>query len=126
MKTVVSKTTSLNELRLWEADKRLLPGHLRTSDNTRRIEYYKKALRLGFKTQLSETQREYLNLFYGHRLTKTEIGKRHGIGSSSVCKIIKSAEKALREFIELYMQIYDLLVKENVGEDDENVELRGG
>lgn len=70
-------------------------------------------------------QREHVELFYGKCLNKTEIGKRYGVGSSTVCKTLKAAEAAIREYIELYMQIYDLFERESLREEYERVELQG-
>lgn len=125
-KQTASRTIPLDELTVWQADKRLLPPHLRTSDNTRRIQCYKRALRTALATRLTDTQREQLLLHYVKRLTKTEIGKRYGVGSSTVCKTLKAAQNAIQEYVELYMQVYDLFERECFERDDEYGELLGG
>lgn len=126
MKPTASRTVPLDEITVWQADKRLLPSYLCTSDNTRRIQYYKKALRDALSTRLTDIQREQLLLHYVKRISKTEIGKRYGVGSSTVCKTIKAAQNAIREYVELYMQIYDLLEHESFEQDDEYGETQGG
>lgn len=126
MKGTASRMIPLDENLLWQADKRLLPSYLCTSDNTRRIEYYKRALRIAIKTQLTDTQREQLRLFYGKHLTKTEIGRRYGVGSSTICKTLNAAETVIRKYVELFMHIYDLIQREQPDEDDEYGELLGG
>lgn len=124
--TTASNKITLEEYTCWQADKRLLPPHLRSSDNTRRVMHYRIALNNAMKTQLSEKEREQLLLFYEKSMTKTQIGKAYGIGSSAVCKTLKSAEEKIRRYVELYMQIYSLLENEKFDHDDESDEICRG
>lgn len=126
MKQTALRTVSLDDVDIWQADKRLLPSYLCTSDNTRRIQCYKRALRNAVSTRLTKTQREHLLLHYSGGLSKTDIAKRYGVGSSTVCKTLKAAQAAIREYVALYMQIYELLERESLRQDDEYGELQGG
>lgn len=114
----------LNEVKLWQADKRLLPSYLFPSDNSRRIRHYKKAARHAIDTLLTEKQREQLLLHYGEQLSKTQIALRYGVGSSAVCKVLKTAEETVKKYVETYMQIYDGLEREF--ENDIESECYGG
>lgn len=126
MKQATSRTVSLDEVPLWQADKRLLPSYLCTSDNTRRIQYCKRALRHALAIRLTDTQREQVLLHYANSISKTDIAKQYGTSSSTVCKTLKAARNSINEYVELYMQIYDLLERESFGQDDEYGELLGG
>ncbi len=119
MKQAASRTVPLDEYMYWQADKRFLPPHLRASDNARRVLHYKVALRNALGTRISKTQREHLFMYYAKRLTKTQIGEFFGVGSSTICKSLKAAEENIREYVELYMQIYSMLEKEKFEEEDE-------
>lgn len=112
------RMANLDEVLQWQTDKRLLPGYMRASDNSREIRHYKIAAQKAINTQLSRGQREQLLLYYGEGLNKTQIARRFGVGSSTVCKAIKAAEKIVKEYVEMYMQIYDALEREYL-EDEE-------
>jgi len=119
LKNTASRTVPLEYTVAWQADKRMLPAHLRTSDNARRIKSYKRALQNALEARITPLQREQLMLFYEKRMNKTQIGKLYGVGSSTVCKTLKAAEKNIKEYIDLYMQIYDMLEHEHLCEDNE-------
>lgn len=121
-----TSTSTLFENLCWQADKRLLPQHLRTSDNARSILHYKIALRNAMQTQITEKEQEYLRLCYDQQMTKTQISKIYGVGSSAVCKTIKAAQEKIRAYVELYMQIYSMLEQERLNEEEEMYEVCGG
>ncbi|MCL2034573.1 MAG: hypothetical protein FWG94_07575 [Oscillospiraceae bacterium] len=119
MKDTGSRTIPLEYAAVWQADRRMLPAYLRRGDNARRIQSYKRALQKALEARVTPLQREHLMLFYEKRMNKTQIGKIYGVGSSTVCKTLKSAEKNIKEYIDLYMQIYDMLEQEHLCEDNE-------
>lgn len=119
MKDTGTSAIPLEYAAVWQADRRMLPAHLRTYDNARRIKSYKRALGYALGSRITPLQREHLMLFYEKRMNKTQIGKRYGVGSSTVCKTLKAAEKNIKEYIDLYMQIYDMLELEHLCEDNE-------
>ncbi len=115
-----------DKLPVWTADKRLLPSHLRVGgDNGLKLRHLRLALRAALETRLTKTQREYLRLFYCDNKNKSEIAKLCGAGSSAVCKTMKSAEKEIREYVELYMTVCERVRRDLSREDDEYGEVRG-
>jgi DNA-directed RNA polymerase specialized sigma subunit len=117
---------SLDKLPVWSAEKRLLPRHLREAgDNGREVRKLRMALRAAMETYLSAAQREHLLLYYGENKTKTEIGELLGVGSSTVCKTLKAAENAVREYVGLYMGVFERVRRDILQEDDEHGDIRG-
>jgi predicted DNA-binding protein YlxM (UPF0122 family) len=116
----------LDKLPVWVAEKRLLPRHLRgVGDNSREVRKLRLALRAAMETRLNAAQREHLTLYYGENKTKTEIGELLGVGSSTVCKTLKAAENAVREYVELYMSVCERVRRDILQEDDEYGYIRG-
>ena len=95
----------------------LLPEELRERDNSRRLKYCKKSLHMGL-CYLTKNQREQMELYYREGLTKSGIARRQGISSSAVCKSIRAAESALREYTKLYMEIFVALERELLNEEE--------
>ena len=88
----------------------LLPEACIPHDNSRRIHHYKKALRQGIQ-QLTQLQQEQLRLHY-NGMRKSDIAKRQSRTCSSVSKSIHASTALLRQYIDMYMEIYDALEKE--------------
>jgi RNA polymerase sigma factor (sigma-70 family) len=117
---------ALDKLPVWVADKRLLPRHLRgVGDNSRQVQKLRLALRAAMETRLGAAQRHCLLLHYCESKTKTEIGELLGVGSSTVCKTLKAAEKAVREYVEIYMAAYERARRDILRDDDEYGDIRG-
>lgn len=90
----------------------LLPEAMERRDNARQMRHYKKALRQGFRNCLSAAQRENMQMYYAGNLRKSDIAQQKGCTCSAVSKSIKAGEKALRAYIEMYMNIYATLEQE--------------
>lgn len=95
----------------------LLPHDLAYRDNSRRLRYAKRGLRIGMERCLTPAQREQLLLYYYQGVRKSDIARRQCSSCSSVSKSIKSGEAALRGYLELYMGIYDSLERELLQDD---------
>ena len=85
----------------------LLPQSLQSNNRDLRAKQRKKALHKGINKCLTPTQRENLYLYYWKGLNKSEIAARSGISCSAVCKSLQQSQKALGEFVKLYMEILD-------------------
>ena|GEM_PF-833801 len=96
----------------WDTDPRLLPTSFRRTDNSRRVRHYKRAVKIAIKKCLTETQRQQLKMFYWQGLNKSEIAARQGKGCSAVTKSLRASENAIREFVEMYLDIYDKVEQE--------------
>ena len=93
-------------------DPRLLPPALRGLDNKNRMRHYRAALREAMETQLTPVQREHIQLHYWQGMRKSEIARLQKVTGSAVSKSIQAAQQAIREYVEMYMRIYDCLLYE--------------
>lgn len=92
-----------------QTEQHLLPPGWNRGDNTRRIRYCKKALHKGMRHYLSPAQRQQIGLYYGGRLSKSEIARRQGVSCSAVSKSLRTGQETLRSYVALYMEIFDTL-----------------
>lgn len=97
-------------------DGRLLPTSMIPRDNSHRIRHYKAALRQGMNVCLTPKQREQFRLHYHHGITKSKIASLQQQSCSSTCKSMKAGAAALKEYIQLYMGIYDDVRAELLGQ----------
>jgi predicted DNA-binding protein YlxM (UPF0122 family) len=116
----------LEKLPVWQAEKRLLPKHLRgLGGNSREVRTLRLALRAAMENGLTAGQREHLQLYYCKNKTKTEIGELLGVGSSTVCKTLKAAENAVREYVALYISVCERVRRDILRDDEEYGDIRG-
>lgn len=103
-----SRTLSLED---WMADastdSRLLPIQHQRSDNTRRRAFCKRAMQSAMDKRLTPAQRRRLEQHYLHGVSKSEIARREHSSCSAIGKSLHSAERSIREYAALYMEIYD-------------------
>lgn len=95
----------------------LLPSSLAPRDNARRLRHCKTALRQGLRICLTPSQRTLIRMHYTDGLRKSEIARLRNSTCSAVSKSIKAGEQALREYVSLYMTIYDRLERELLSEE---------
>lgn len=116
--TMDDRISSLHDLPDDQADRRLLPGWMAGADNSRKLRHYKRALRKALLTSATPEQREMIRLFYKEGLRKTQIAQMRKCSCSWVAKCILAGEQAVRDYIDLYMEIYDSLEREILSEDE--------
>lgn len=90
-------------------DRRLLPPHLRGSDNAGRQSLTREALRFAMEECLSAEQREVLHRRYWQRKSLREIGADMGVTAPTVNKWIKASIQILRDRIHFFLRLYDAL-----------------
>jgi DNA-directed RNA polymerase specialized sigma subunit len=99
----------------------LLPQSLQSNNRDIRAKQQKKALYKGIHKCLTCTQRENVYLYYWKGLSKSDIAARAGISCSAVCKSLRQSQKALGEFVALYMEIWDDVWQEWERESNEGL-----
>lgn len=99
-------------------DRRLLPSKWRGGDNARRIRHCKIALRHAMESCISQAQRQQLELYYGRSVSKSEIARLQGVTCSAVTKSLRACRAQVREYVALYMRIYDSVERDLLSEDD--------
>lgn len=90
----------------------LLPDCWAMHDNSRKISHYKRALQQAFQQCLTPKQQEQVRLYYQDGICKSDIARQQHSTCSAVSRSMHAAEQALKEYIELYMQIYNQLEQE--------------
>jgi len=86
-------------------DERLLPEFMSEHTNTEDINNLKVAVRTAIEHFLTAEQRYVLHEYFWNQKTKSEIAEELGIGSSAVCKRIKSACDTIKKHAEYYMNV---------------------
>lgn len=87
--------TKLFSLSGWEeaiAD----PGDSEQKSNRAALLRTQKLLRLAIEQELTARQRECVRLYFYDRLTEEQIGRRLGVGKSTVCRHLQKAKARLR------------------------------
>jgi DNA-directed RNA polymerase specialized sigma24 family protein len=94
------------------ADEELLPGQLRSGSNAYRRSHCLRALEKAMKARLNPEQRRLLHMHYTDGLSKSEIARLESRSCSSVCKIISAARRSVKDYTEMYMEIFDSLERD--------------
>lgn len=68
-------------------------------DNSEVIDRAKRNLKKAMEELLTPKQRTYLLMYYFEELTMEEIGERHGVKKSTVCRTIKRAKSNLQKVL---------------------------
>jgi len=97
-------------------DPRLLPSGWRRDGNERRLRHYKIALEKEMETCISSVQRQQLKLLFWEGVSKSEIARIQNRGCSAVTKSLCAGMESIKEYIEMYMAIYDALEQEQLEE----------
>jgi len=97
-------------------DPRLLPSGWRRGGNERRLRHYKIALEKAMKTCISSVQRQQLKLLFWEGVSKSEIARIQNRVCSAVTKSLCAGMESIKEYIEMYMAIYDALEQEQLEE----------
>lgn len=88
-------------------DSALLPQHLSGGDNSLRMRHCRKALRRGIKQSLTDQQQQMITMHYIHGMKQSRIAEKLELSPASVSKTIKAGKASLKEYIQLYMDIFD-------------------
>jgi DNA-directed RNA polymerase specialized sigma24 family protein len=99
-----------------DTDAQLLHSAMRPRDNRRRLRHCKNAV-IWAMGHLKPEHREQISLFYGARMSKSQIAARQNLSKSAVSKSIRHGEDKLRDYAALYMEVYDRLEQEFLLED---------
>lgn len=71
-------------------------AQLMAEDNHEEMGRLKRNLARAIREELTEVERKAITLYYGTRITMTEIARREGVNPSTVSRNLKRGEKKLR------------------------------
>lgn len=72
------------------------PGRSEQPGNRAELLRTQKLLRLAIEQELTARQRECVRLYFFDRLTEEQIGRRPGVGKSTVCRHLQKAKLRLK------------------------------
>ena len=94
----------------------MLPEHLRSGDNSRRMRYLRQELCNIIENHLTSRQREYIVKHYWQGKSRSEIARERGIDASQITRSINASQKIIHKHLNAFLTLYDRLERDLLDE----------